>query len=538
MSTAYAEDALPAAPPGSESAATADSAVPLRHWLAVLGGVLGAFMAVLNIQIVNASLADIQGALGATLDEGSWISTAYLIAEIVVIPLTGWLSLVFSLKRYILASVLLFVGFSIACAFAENLESMIILRALSGFFGGALIPVAFTIILTLLPPAKRMIGFALFGLTATQAPSIGPTLGGWLTETYGWEYIFYLQIVPGSLMFAALWRGLAPAPMRLDLLRKGDWFGIGCMAVGLAALEIMLEEGNREDWFESEFILRCALVAGVFLILFLATQLRRAEPFIDLRLFADRNFAVGSTINTILGLGLFGTVYLIPRYLSQIQGYSAFQIGEAMMWLGLPQLLMVPVVLRLSAKVDGRILVAIGCLLFAASCFYNIYMTADSAYDQMKWSNIIRAVGLPFIMQAVSDIAMARIGTAQAGSASGLFNVMRNLGGAVGIALLATFLTVREHFHSNVVTENVSLYALATQARLAEAARHFASLGAGPELAQAQAMAAIDAVARRESFVMAFNDAFFLVGAAFLVAFALVFLLKRAAPGAGAATAH
>ena len=202
------------------TAATADAidigpaaeAVPIRNWLAVLGGVLGAFMAVLNIQVVNASLADIQGALGASLDEGSWISTSYLIAEIIVIPLTGWLSQVFGIKRYILGNVVFFVAFMIAGGFARSLEMMIVFRALAGFFGGALIPVAFTIILTRLPPAKQMIGFALFGLTATQAPSVGPTLGGWLSDNYGWQYIFYIQIIPGVLMFVLLTRGLDDEP--------------------------------------------------------------------------------------------------------------------------------------------------------------------------------------------------------------------------------------------------------------------------------------------------------------------------------------
>jgi DHA2 family multidrug resistance protein len=209
----------------------------------------------------------------------------------------------------------------------------------------------------------------------------------------------------------------------------------------------------------------------------------------------------------------------------------AFQIGEAMMWLGLPQLLVVPVVLRLSAKVDTRLLAAVGCLLFAASCFMNVHMTADSAYEQMRWSNVVRALGLPFIMQPASGIAMAGIGAAQAGSTSGLFNVMRNLGGAVGIALVGTVLTWRQHFHSNIVTEHVSLYDVATQTRIAEAAQYFASLGAGPELAEMRAVAAI--AARRESFVMAFSDCFYLVGVAFLVAFALVFLLRRAGSSAG-----
>jgi DHA2 family multidrug resistance protein len=519
------------------SGTPAADAIPARSWIAVMGGMLGAFMAVLNIQVVNSSLANIQGGLGASLDEGSWISTSYLIAEIIVIPLTGWLAQVFGLKRYILGNVALFVAFSMACAFAPNLETMILLRALGGFFGGALIPVAFSIILTLLPPAKRMIGFALFGLTATQAPSVGPALGGWLTDNYGWEYIFYLQIVPGAIMFLMLMRGLDGAPLRLSLLKKGDWLGIGCMAVGLAALELMLEEGNREDWFESEFIVRAGAVAAVFLTAFVVLQLTRKEPFVDLKLFKDRNFAVGSTINTILGIGVFGTVYLVPNYLAQVQGFSSFQIGETMMWLGFPQLIIVPLVLRLSARVDGRVLIGIGCAMFAASCFMNIHMTADSAYDQMKWSNIVRALGLPFIMQPVSGAAMAGIAAAQAGSASGLFNVMRNLGGAVGIALVGAVLTWRQHFHSNVIGEHLSVLDPATQERMAALSSQFAASGAGPELAELRAVAAMAGAARRESFVMAFSDCFFLIGAAFVVALALVILLRRAEPG-GAGGGH
>lgn len=519
----------------ARSLGSASDDVPMRNWLAVLGGVLGAFMAVLNIQVVNASLADIQGALGASLDEGSWISTAYLIAEIIVIPLTGWLSMVFGFKRYLLANVVMFVAFMIACAFAWNLQAMIAFRALGGFFGGALIPVAFTIILTKLPPSKQMIGFALFGLTATQAPSVGPTLGGWLSDNYGWQYIFYIQIIPGTLMFLMLARGLDNEPMQLGSLRKGDWLGIGLMAVGLAALELMLEEGNREDWFESEFIVRSAWIAAIFLALFVALQLARKEPLVNLRLFADRNFALGSAINTILGIGLFGSVFLVPRYLAQIQAFSPFQIGEAMMWLGLPQLLVVPIVLRLSSRLDSRILIGIGCLVFAASCFMNIHMTADSAFDQMKWSNIVRGLGMPFIMQPVSGVAMASISRSQAGSASGLFNVVRNLGGAVGIAMVGEVLALREHFHSNLISEHLSALDPFTQDRVATLVRQFLALGADPDLAQMRAIAAIDGVARRESFILAFSDCFYLMGAAFLLAVVLVCLLRRIEPGAGAA---
>ena len=239
-----------AARPADATIPTAKPTIsPLRMWSAVVGSTLGAFMAILNIQIVNASLADIQGAIGAGTDDGGWISTSYLIAEIVVIPLSAWLARVSSVRNYLLVNAVLFLIFSVACAFAANLQQMIVLRAIQGFSGGVLIPMAFTIIITLLPKPKQPIGLALFALSATFAPAIGPTIGGYFTENWGWEYIFYINLVPGALMVGMLWASLDRAPMNLGLLAKGDWPGIITMAIGLAALQTVLEEGNKEDWF-------------------------------------------------------------------------------------------------------------------------------------------------------------------------------------------------------------------------------------------------------------------------------------------------
>ena len=246
-------------------AAQAAPAVSAKTWIAVFGATLGAFMAVLNIQIVNASLADIQGAIGAGIDDGGWISTSYLIAEIVVIPLSGWLAQVFSIRIYLLTNAVLFLTLSVACAFAQDLPQMIVLRAVQGFTGGVLIPMAFTLIITLLPKAKQPVGLALFALSATFAPAIGPTIGGYLTENWGWEYIFYVNLVPGAIMIGMLWFSLEAKPMKLSLLREGDWSGIVTMAIGLAALQTVLEEGNKDDWFGSPFIVKLSIVAAVSL---------------------------------------------------------------------------------------------------------------------------------------------------------------------------------------------------------------------------------------------------------------------------------
>src|SRR4051794_24624533 len=302
--------------PPAQTAGTA-----AKTWIAVVGSTLGAFMAVLNIQIVNASLADIQGAIGAGTDDGGWISTSYLIAEIVVIPLSAWLARVFSVRNYLLFNAVLFLIFSVACAFAANLQQMIILRAIQGFAGGVLIPMSFTIIITLLPKAKQPVGLALFALSATFAPAIGPTIGGYLTENWGWEYIFYVNLLPGALMVGMLWFSLQPEPMKLALFWQGDWPGIVTMALGLGTLQTALEEGNKDDWFGSPFILRLSVIAAVSLTLFVAIELTARKPLLNLRLLVRRNFGFGILSNFLLGVALYGSVYIMPVYLARIQGY-------------------------------------------------------------------------------------------------------------------------------------------------------------------------------------------------------------------------
>ncbi len=512
--------------------------VPFKTWVGVLGTLLGAFMAVLDIQITNASLQDIQAALGATLEEGSWISTAYLVAEIVVIPLTGWLAGVFSTRRYLLVNASLFVFFSVCCAWAWNLPSMIMFRAAQGFTGGILIPMAFTVVLTMLPPVKQPIGLAMFAITATFAPSIGPTLGGWLTENFSWHYIFYLNVVPGILLVSAVWYAIPQQPLKLNLLKQGDWWGIAAMAIGLGSLQVVLEEGSRKDWFSSELIVRLSIVAAIFLAAFFWIELTRKRPFINLRLLTRRNFGLAAIVNVALGIGLYGSVYILPLYLAQIQRYNAMQIGEVIMWAGVPQLFLVPFVPKLMQRVDIRLMIGVGVSLFAVSCFMNSTMTAETGIDQLRWSQIVRAMGQPLIMVPLSSIATAGIEKEQAGSASGLFNMMRNLGGSVGIAVLATLLTRREQFHSNRVGEAISLYDPQTQQRIEQLTQAFVGRGSDLATARNQAIATIGNIVRRESFVMAFNDCFYFIGFTLLLSGLAILFFKKIKPGAGGAGAH
>jgi DHA2 family multidrug resistance protein len=481
----------------------------------------------LDIQITNSSLQDIQAALGATLEEGSWISTAYLVAEIVVIPLTGWLSQVFSIRRYILVNAALFIFFSICCASAWDLSSMIVFRALQGATGGILIPMAFTNMLVTLPPSKQPVGMALFGITATFAPSIGPTLGGWLTDNYSWHYIFYLNVIPGLLLLAGVWYGIKQQPPKPELLKQGDWWGIISMAIGLASLLVVLEEGSRKDWFSSSLIITLGAIAATFLSLFFWIELTRKQPFINLRLLRDRNFGLASIVNISLGIGLYGSIYLLPLYLVQIQKYNALQIGEVLMWAGIPQLFLIPFVPKLIQLVDSRLVIGMGVIVFSISCFMNSDLTNLSGIEQLRWSQLVRAMGQPLIMVPLSAIATAGLAKSQAGSASGLFNMMRNLGGSFGIAALATLLTQREKFHSNRLGDAVSLYNPETQQRVDTLTQLFVSKGTDFNTAQSQAFQAIASTVSRESYVMAFNDCFYFIGFALLLSGVAVLFFKK-----------
>ncbi len=504
--------------------------VGARTWIAVIGANLGAFMAILNIQIVNASLADIQGAIGAGIDDGGWISTAYLVAEIVVIPLTGWLARVFSVRRYLLVNAALFLLLSAACALAQNLGQMIVLRAIQGFTGGVLIPMAFTLIITLLPAAKQPVGLALFAISATFAPAIGPTIGGYLTENWGWQYIFYVNLVPGALMLAMLWVSLEKKPMQLGLLRQGDWIGIATMAIGLSALQTLLEEGNKDDWFGSPFIVRLSVIAAVALTLFIWIELRTRHPLLNLRLLARRNFGLGSAAAFLLGIALYGSVFILPVYLARVQGYNAEQIGMVLAWTGLPQLVLIPLVPRLMKKFDARLVIGLGFALFAASNFMNIWMTADTAADQLLWPNVVRALGQALVLAPLAAVAAAGIEPENAGSASALFNMMRNLGGAIGIAGLQTFLIKREQFHSNILNQSVSVFDEATRTRLGKLTQYFLQHGVtDTTTATNKALLAIGNRIHQQAYTMAFADTFFLLGMALVLALATVLLLKKPA---------
>jgi DHA2 family multidrug resistance protein len=511
----------------------------LTSWIAVAASMIGAFMAILNIQITNASLLDVEGGIGTGVDNGAWISTSYLIGEIVVIPLTDYLSKVFSFRRYMIANAVLFPIFSIACAFTHDLGSMIAMRGLQGFAGGILIPMAFTMVLTKLPKPKQPIGLALFALSVTFAPAIGPTIGGYLTENYGWQTIFFINAAPSALMVVALAFTLEREPMQLALLKEGDWAGIVTMAIGLSALQTVLEEGNKDDWFASPFILQLAIVAAVFLTAFVAIELTVQKPLLRLRLLMRRNFGIGVAVNMLVGFALFGTVYILPQFLGQVQRYNAEQIGNVLAWTGLPQLLLIPLVPLLMKRFDPRYIGFVGIGIFAASCFMNITLSPDSAGDQLLIPNIARAIGQALVLTPISMITTAGIAPSEAGAASGLSNMLRNLGGAIGTATLATVLTKREQFHSNIIGQSVTLYREEVRQRITDMTNYFLSHGVSDAAAaQRQAIVALGNIVKRQALIMGFSDTFALIGVVLAVAAVALLFARKVKVGTAAGGAH
>jgi len=508
-------------------------------WISILAAMIGAFMAILNIQITNASLLNIEGGIGTGVDNGSWISTSYLIGEIVVIPLTDYLSRVFSFRKIMLAHATLFAIFSVACAFTHDLPSMIAMRGLQGYFGGVLIPMAFTLVFTKLPKAQQPIGLAMFSLAVTFAPAIGPTIGGYLTENYGWQTIFFVNVVPTAVMVTILYFTLERQPMQLGLLKEGDWFGIVTMAVGLSALQAVLEEGNKDDWFGSPFIVKLAITAAISLSLFIANELLVEKPLLKLRLLTNRNFGMGTTAAVFLGFGLFGSIYLLPAYLGQVQGYNAEQIGEVLAWTGLPQLILIPLVPKLMQRIDARYLAAFGLMLFAYSSFMNTTMSLDYSGDQFWIPNIIRAIGQALTLAPLSNVSLGSVAPQDAAAASGISNMMRNLGGAIGTAVLATIVTKREQFHSNIIGQSVDLGREEVRSRIAEMTNYFLSHGVtDPAAAHAQAIIALGKVVKRQALVLGFSDTFMVLGVVLLLSAAAILMTRKTKAATGGGGAH
>jgi DHA2 family multidrug resistance protein len=499
----------------------------------------GMFIALLDIQIVASSLQDIGGGLSAAQDEISWVQTAYLIAEIIMIPLSGWLTRVFSTRWLFTASAAGFTLSSMLCGLAWNIESMIVFRALQGLLGASMIPTVFTSSFHFFQGPRRVYSAAVVGTIASIAPTLGPVIGGWITDTLNWHWLFYINLVPGiaiTVLVAILVRIDEPD---LSLLREADYLGIVLMAVGLGTLEYTLEEGTRWNWFSDSTITATAWIAGISLMLFCARSLTYRYPVVDLRALGNRNFALGCILSFVTGVGIFTTIYLTPLFLGYVRGYSAWQTGTAIFSTGVASLLGTPVYILLARRFDTRWLMMAGLACFALAMWSFSFITHDWGAAELFLPQVLRGFPQVFAVAPSVNLGLGSLPPARLKYASGLFNMMRNLGGAVGIAVSAAIINDQTNAHFQRIASHLTPANLPMARLLQGLAERYAAQPAGPEVAHQAALEQLWNLAYREASTVAFADAFRAIMLAFVLATLLVpFLRQVAAPKTPAASAH
>ena len=509
-------------------------ALTWRDWVGFMAMVFGMFMAILDIQIVSASISEIQAGLSASPDEAAWVQTSYLIAEIVMIPLSGWLSRLLSTRVLFTLSAAGFTVFSVACAFSTSLGSMVVFRAAQGFIGGAMIPTVFATTFLMFPPARRAGMSVLIGLTATLAPTIGPTLGGWLTQELSWHWLFLINVPFGLIVAVLVWSLLDIDRPNPELLRSFDLPGLLLMASFLGSLEYVLEEGNKNDWFSDDTIATLGCVAAVSGALFFWRMLVRRDPMVDLRAYADRNFAAGSVFSFVLGIGLYGGVYVVPVFLGRVRGFNSMQIGETMFVTGIAMFIASPIAGRLVSKVDMRRMLAVGLLMFGTSLWWLGHLTNQSSFWEMLLPQALRGFSMMFIMLPTNQLALGTLPPHKLKNASGLYNLMRNLGGAVGLALINTIATARLDMHTQHLNEQVTWARPAAQNIMNQMT--WAMTPGMNGNAQLAAIKKITLMVQREAMTLTYNDVLLLMAAAFFLAVPVTLLLAK--PRQAAAGAH
>ena len=533
MSTAATTTALPVPARSPTGGAGSAESLSRRRLFGFIAMCFGMFMAILDIQIVSASLTEIQAGLSASADEIPWVQTAYLIAEVIAIPLSGFLSRALGTRMLFSIAAAGFTLSSLMCGFATSIDSMILWRALQGFIGGGMVPTVFASAYLLFPGPKQKLVAPVIGLIATLAPTIGPTVGGYVTDAMSWHWLFFINIVPGIIVTVAVYLLVDFDKPDYSLLQNFDWWGLISMAGFLGSTEYVLEEGPRYGWFDDEAIAFLAVIALLSAIFFFARVLTARVPIVDLRAFTNRNFALGSLFSFVLGIGLYGLTYLYPVYLAQIRGYDALMIGETMFVSGLAMFATAPIAGQLSQRFDPRFVLIAGFLLFAAGTWQMTFVTKDWDFWELLWPQIFRGVGLMLSIVPVTNTALGTLPPDRMKNASGLFNLTRNLGGAIGLALINTVLNDRMDLHLARLHEAVTWSRGSALETLNNLTQRFQGSDA-EQMALKQMMALV----RQQASVMSFADVFLLLTAMFLCLAAAGIVMKRPAPVAAGAGGH
>jgi DHA2 family multidrug resistance protein len=513
--------AAPSSPPASEPA----PAPQLRDWIGVLAMVTGLVMAIMDVQIVTSSLTQIQGGLSASADEIAWVQTAYLIADVVMVPLSGIMSRLLSTRILFVVAALGFTGASALCATATSLGQMILFRALQGFCGGAITPTVWPVVYAKFRGPPLVTLMVIISMIFNLSGTMGPTIGGFLTDTFSWHWLFLVNIVPGLLVAAVVWVTIDIDKPDFSLLRGFDLTGLALMAVFLGCLQFALEEGPRRDWLDEETIRAAVITSALGGSLFLWRVLSYRQPIVDLRTFLNRNFSLGCFFTFMMGIGMYGTTYLVPLFLAQARGFSALQIGQTVLVVGLVQLLISPFNVYIARAMDLRLMLAIGLGMFAFSMYLTAGLTNQTGFWELLVPQAVRGVALMFCYVPANMIALGSLPQEMMKNGAGLYNLMRDLGGAIGLASIGTIMNKRLHFHWNRLIEDINPARPVVQHFLDSHANRFESLIPGDPAHAATKL--LSGIAQREALVLTYNDLLLLLGALFVLGLMLLPLVRR-----------
>jgi MFS transporter, DHA2 family, multidrug resistance protein len=494
------------------------------RWAITLTASLGAILEVIDSSITNVALPDIRGNLGASLSEAGWIITAYACANIVIIPLSAWLGERFGKKNYFVFSLVGFTIASVMCGLAPNLITLIIARVLQGLAGGGLLAKAQSIVFEAFPAEERGAAQAIFGLGVIVGPALGPVLGGYLTDTLGWRWIFFINIPFGVLATAACLTFL-PRDEQSKLNKSGsvDWAGIGLLAVGLGCLQTMLEEGQQDDWFSSRFITLMAVLSAVGLILFVWREMTTEHPAVDLRVLRHPSMIGGSIYSAILGMGIYGIMFAVPIFVQDYLRYTATQSGEIQIPGAIASAITMIVMGKISNRFDARAMIGVGALMTAGTGFLLMGLNPDTSVNTLFWPLILRSIGSVVMFMPLSLATIGPLPKKEIAAGAGFYSLTRMLGSSIGIALITTMLARREATHRSVLVEKVTEFRDSAVERIDQLSAGFS--GADPVAAQHQAYGMIDSIVNGQAALLAYSDIFFYVAAAFIVSLPLLLLL-------------
>lgn len=509
----------------------------VNKWLITITVMLPAIMEIIDTSVANVALPHMQGSLNAGTDEVAWVLTSYLVSNAVVLPMTGWLSRLFGRKRFLISCIVLFTLASFLCGAAPNLETLIIFRIIQGAAGGALIPISQTILMETFPPHQRGMAMAIFGIGAMFGPIIGPALGGWITDNLNWRWIFYINLPIGVVAVTmAAYFIFDPSYLKRTGKMAIDYAGLGLLTVGLGALQVVLDKGQQDDWFNSSFILTCAVVSAVSLLLLVWVELRHEHPIVNLRLFKSLSFSAGNLIMFVVGFCLYSSIMLIPLFLQTLMGYTATLAGMVLAPGGVATLVTMPFVGAALQRYDGRKIVVLGLLIGATAMFIMRDFTLEAAYWDFVWPRVVLGVGLAMIFVPLTTVTLAAIPREEMGNATGMFNLLRNIGGSVGIAIAATMLARDSQFYQTHLAAHVTPYSPVTRSTLAALKQGVMARGTDAATADSASLALLYGMVRRQAGMLAYNHIFWIVGIAFLAVIPLLLLLKRTGAGGGPAS--